>query len=64
MGAAPHDTVVIEDTPIGVRAGVAAGMRVLGYAADSGAPVLRSVGAEPFWSLSEVPALLGLAPAP
>jgi HAD superfamily hydrolase (TIGR01509 family) len=63
MGAAPADTVVVEDTPIGARAGSAAGMRVLGYAADSAAAALRDVGAEPFGSLSQVPALLGLEPA-
>ena len=61
MGAAPAEAVVIEDTPIGVRAGVTAGMRVLGYAADSDAAALREAGAEPFESLTQVPALLGLA---
>jgi HAD superfamily hydrolase (TIGR01509 family) len=61
MGSEPGDTVVVEDTPIGARAGVAAGMRVLGLAAASDASVLRNVGAEPFQSLAEVPALLGIA---
>jgi HAD superfamily hydrolase (TIGR01509 family) len=60
MGAVPADTVVVEDTPIGARAGVAAGMRVLGYAADSDPAALRTAGAEPFESLGEVPALLCL----
>jgi HAD superfamily hydrolase (TIGR01509 family) len=60
IGVDPADTVVVEDTPIGARAGVAAGMRVLGYAADSPAAELREVGAEPFDSLSEVPGLLGI----
>jgi HAD superfamily hydrolase (TIGR01509 family) len=60
IGVDPAATVVVEDTPIGARAGVAAGMRVLGYAADSPAAVLREVGAEPFDSLSEVPGLLGI----
>ena len=32
MGASPADTVVVEDSPAGVDAAVAAGMRVLGYA--------------------------------
>ncbi|MCB1538208.1 MAG: HAD family phosphatase [Rhodospirillales bacterium] len=31
MGAAPESCVVVEDSAAGVRAGVAAGMRVLGY---------------------------------
>jgi beta-phosphoglucomutase-like phosphatase (HAD superfamily) len=61
MGAAPAETVVIEDTPIGVRAGIAAGMRVLGYAADSDAAALVDAGAEPFWSMSGLPALLDVA---
>ncbi|MHB8690837.1 MAG: HAD family hydrolase [Solirubrobacteraceae bacterium] len=61
MGTEPGDTVVVEDTPIGARAGVAAGMRVLGLAAASDATALRDVGAEPFQSLAEVPALLGIA---
>jgi HAD superfamily hydrolase (TIGR01509 family) len=60
MGAGPPQTVVVEDTPIGVRAGIAAGMRVLGYAADADPAVLREAGAEPFGALREVPALLGL----
>lgn len=31
MGAKPHNTIVIEDSIAGVHAGVAAGMRVLGF---------------------------------
>jgi HAD superfamily hydrolase (TIGR01509 family) len=58
IGVDPADTVVVEDTPIGARAGIAAGMRVLGYAADSPAAALREVGAEPFDALGEVPGLL------
>ena len=61
MGCEPAETVVVEDTPIGARAGIAAGMRVLGYAADSSAAALREVGAEPFESLDEVPELLGIS---
>lgn len=33
LGAAPADCVVVEDSPSGVRAGVAAGMRVIGFTA-------------------------------
>jgi beta-phosphoglucomutase-like phosphatase (HAD superfamily) len=31
MGAAPGECAVVEDTPTGVRAGIAAGMRVFAY---------------------------------
>ena len=58
MGTPPERCVVVEDTPIGVRAGVAAKMRVLGYAADSDAAALAEAGAEPFDSLPELPGLL------
>jgi HAD superfamily hydrolase (TIGR01509 family) len=49
MGFAPNETWVIEDTPIGVRAGVAAGATVVGLCAGthirSGhADVLRAAG--------------------
>jgi len=35
LGVAPAACVVVEDAPVGVRAGVAAGMRVIGLAADA-----------------------------
>ena len=56
MKADPAHCVVIEDTPTGVRAGVAAGMRVLGYAAGvpAQAEKLRAAGAQPFDSMREV----------
>jgi beta-phosphoglucomutase-like phosphatase (HAD superfamily) len=60
MGADPAGSVVVEDTPSGVTAAVAAGMRVLGFAADSDAAALRDAGAEVFGSLDQVPELLGL----
>ena len=57
----PAGCVVIEDSPFGVRAGVAAGMRVLGYGGGLvAADVLAEAGAEVFGHMSEVPALLGL----
>ncbi len=61
MGAEPATSAVVEDTPSGVQAAVAAGMRVLGYSADSDEPALRDAGAEIVRSLDEVPALLGLS---
>ncbi len=45
MGVAPADCIVVEDTPTGVTAGVAAGMTVLGYAALTPAHRLRAAGA-------------------
>ncbi|MDX3388328.1 HAD family hydrolase [Streptomyces niveiscabiei] len=43
MGVAPGRCVVVEDSPLGVRAGVAAGMDVLGFTAMT--PAERLVGA-------------------
>ncbi|MGH2879451.1 MAG: HAD family hydrolase [Solirubrobacteraceae bacterium] len=45
MGVEPAGCVVVEDTPSGVAAAVAANMRVLGYAADSDEQALRDAGA-------------------
>jgi HAD superfamily hydrolase (TIGR01509 family) len=61
MGTEPSRCVVVEDTPSGVTGAVSAGMRVLGYGADSDAHALRRAGAEVFGSLTELPELLGLA---
>lgn len=58
MGAAPAGCVVIEDSPRGVEAGVAAGMRVLGFAARSDAATLAAAGAEVFRDMRELPKLL------
>jgi len=52
---------VVEDSPTGVRAGVAAGMRVFGYGHDSGEASLAEVGATvTFSDMSALPRLLGL----
>ena len=49
----PAGCVVIEDSPFGVRAGVAAGMRVLGYGGGLvAADVLAGAGAEVFGHMS------------
>jgi HAD superfamily hydrolase (TIGR01509 family) len=75
MGVEPSRCVVVEDTPVGVTAAAGAGMRVLGYAADTNiagasdtdtadtadAAELREAGAEAVLkSLAELPPLLGL----
>ncbi len=61
MGAEPARCAVVEDTPSGVTAAVAAGMRAFGYGADSDETALRDAGAELVASLDRLPALLGLA---
>jgi HAD superfamily hydrolase (TIGR01509 family) len=61
LGAKPANCVVVEDMPPGVTGAVSAGMRALGYAADSDEAALALAGAEVFSSLRELPALLGLA---
>ena len=60
LGAAPERCVVMEDTATGARAGIAAGMRVLGYAPEGPNPGLAAVGAEIVHSMADVPARLGL----
>ncbi|MGH9887607.1 MAG: HAD family hydrolase [bacterium] len=55
MGAAPARCAVVEDSPRGVEAGVAAGMRVLGYAARNDADTLAAAGAEVFDDMRELP---------
>ena len=59
MGVDPVDCVVIEDTPSGVRAGVAAGMHVLGFCAYTPADRLKNAGAHlVFEEMRLLPALL------
>lgn len=58
-GVAPGDCVVVEDTPTGVAAAVAAGMAVLGYSALTPAHRLLAAGADHvFDRMSELPGLL------
>ena len=61
--AAPADCVVIEDSLLGARAGIAAGCRVLGLTRESDPSIFRAIGAIPFASMAELPQLLALTPA-
>ena len=63
-GARQEDCVVIEDSAQGARAGLAAGMRVLGFAAHGADTVtarnLAALGVPLFHRMEELPGLLGL----
>ncbi len=58
LGAAPGRCVVVEDSVPGVRAGVAAGMPVLGYAARNSAEALVQAGAITFDDMAHLPSLI------
>jgi HAD superfamily hydrolase (TIGR01509 family) len=64
MGVAPEHSVVVEDSTRGVQAGLAAGMRVLGFTGAGHCPpdhgdALRRAGAHAvFARMEELPALL------
>ncbi|MEV4420801.1 HAD family phosphatase [Patulibacter sp. NPDC049589] len=60
LGGPPSGTVVVEDSVPGVTAARAAGMRILGHAADEDPEDLRAAGAEPFAAMADLPTLLGL----
>ena len=63
MGAAPQRTAVVEDSPAGIAAALAAGMTPYGYAGRMPATRLREAGASViFEDMLELPALLGMAP--
>ncbi len=64
LHADPAACAVIEDTPTGVRAGVAAGMQVFGFCANTPAHRLRAAGAHTlFADMRELPRLLAAAGA-
>ncbi|WP_448318839.1 HAD family hydrolase [Streptomyces sp. CO7] len=57
MGVAPERCAVVEDSPLGVQAGLAAGMDVYGFTAMTPAEKLVGVKA-PFTTMGELAALL------
>jgi phosphoglycolate phosphatase len=59
LNVSPGDCAVVEDSVFGVQAGVAAGMRVFGYAQRSEAKVLEKAGAKVFEQMTDLPLLLG-----
>lgn len=59
LGAGPARTTVVEDTPTGIQAAKAAGMRAIGFAAMTPAARLHAAGADAVaQSMPEVAALL------
>jgi HAD superfamily hydrolase (TIGR01509 family) len=60
LGFSPSQTVVVEDSTRGMKAALAAGMRVFGYTASVGREAVVAAGAEPIDDLAQLPARLGL----
>ena len=60
LGYPPSECAVIEDSDPGIQAALAAGMRVLAYAAASDTTFAESAGVETFTDMTSLPALLGL----
>lgn len=59
MGFAPTDCVVVEDSPVGLQAARAAGMRTLAYVSGMVAPErLEGAGTTLFHDMRELPGLL------
>jgi len=58
MGVQAQLCTVVENSILGVRAGIAAGMKVLGYSSQSEANKLEEYGAHVFYSIYQLPDLL------
>jgi beta-phosphoglucomutase-like phosphatase (HAD superfamily) len=58
MGFDPRTTVVVEDAPAGVAAGVAAGMTVLAFARHASAQELEAHGGRVFTAMTQLPDLI------
>jgi len=59
-GISPADAIMIDDTPIGIRAAKAAGTGAIGFAEASDASALEATGVQVARSMHEVKRLLGL----
>lgn len=64
MGFESRSTVVVEDTPRGVQAGVAAGMAVLAYADNAPPEELADAGGRVFDDMADLPDLIRETLAP
>lgn len=60
LGHNRHRAIVVEDSASGVKSAHGAGIRCLGYAADTNGETLRAEGAEPFDTMADLPGLIGL----
>ncbi len=63
-GADPARCVVVEDSLLGARAGIAAGCRVLGLTGGTDAGIFAAIGAEPLPRMDALAAALGLPGSP
>jgi HAD superfamily hydrolase (TIGR01509 family) len=59
-GFAPDRCAVVEDTTVGVAAGIAAGMKVFAYCTPERAPTMADLGATPFHAMRDLPGLFEL----
>ena len=60
MGFSPDRCAVVEDTTVGVTAGIAAGMTVFAYCPLERATMMAALGATPFHVMHDLPGHLGL----
>lgn len=60
MGQMPQNCAVVEDSLLGTTAGMAAGMRVLAYAAETDEDALVAAGGQTFTAMAQLPGLLGI----
>jgi HAD superfamily hydrolase (TIGR01509 family) len=59
-GFRPERCAVVEDTIVGVTAGIAAGMKVFAYCPPERTQTMAELGATPFHTMRDLPGLLGL----